>query len=55
MLCFDVSVHSDLFVECEEMFYVNLTIEETGGLNVSTGNYETTVSITDNQGVKCIQ
>lgn len=50
-LCIDVTANTDLFVECEETFYVSLTIEETGGLNASVANFETAVMITDSQGM----
>lgn len=49
-MCIDVAVNGDLFVECEETFKVNITIETTGGLNVGLGNSETAISLTDNQG-----
>ena len=54
-VCLDVTANTDLFVECEETFYISLTIEETGGLNVSRGNFETAVLITDNQGIHSIR
>jgi hypothetical protein len=45
--CISVTLNTDLLVECDETFNVNLTIAATGGLNLNLGISQTSITLTN--------